>query len=95
LLQKSAKNVGDEGGFAPNIEDPIEALDILEKAVKDAKLTVGKDIFFALDCAASEFYNADKQVYDLSSTQVLHYFVLRLMLLCLLTRGVPALDSLF
>jgi enolase len=57
-------NVGDEGGFAPNLESAEAALAFLEKAVKAAGLKVGDDIVFALDCAASEFF--DNGVYDMS-----------------------------
>lgn len=51
--------VGDEGGFAPSLGSNEEALDWLVKAVEAAGYKVGKDIYFALDCAASEFYDAD------------------------------------
>ncbi|MEZ5824155.1 MAG: phosphopyruvate hydratase [Geminicoccaceae bacterium] len=49
-------NVGDEGGFAPNIGSAEEALAFLEKAVSAAGYRAGDDIVFALDCAASEFF---------------------------------------
>ncbi|HEX2527685.1 MAG TPA: phosphopyruvate hydratase [Geminicoccus sp.] len=57
-------NVGDEGGFAPNLESAEAALAFLEKAVKAAGFKVGDDIVFALDCAASEFF--DNGVYDMT-----------------------------
>jgi enolase len=57
-------NVGDEGGFAPNLESAEAALAFLEKAVKAAEFKVGDDIVFALDCAASEFF--DNGVYDMT-----------------------------
>jgi enolase len=57
-------NVGDEGGFAPDLPSAEAALGFLEKAVTAAGYTVGDDIVFALDCAASEFY-ADG-VYDMA-----------------------------
>lgn len=48
--------VGDEGGFAPNLNTNEEALDMLMEAIKKAGYTPGKDVNFALDVAASEFY---------------------------------------
>lgn len=52
----SAKNLGDEGGFAPDLQSPHEALSIIEEAIGLAGYKVGEDVFLALDCAASEFY---------------------------------------
>ena len=51
--------VGDEGGFAPKLNSVEDALDSMSKAVADAGYKLGKQIFFALDVAASEFYNHD------------------------------------
>lgn len=48
--------VGDEGGFAPNISSTYEALDLIKEAISNANYTLGKDIYIALDVAASEFY---------------------------------------
>ncbi len=48
--------VGDEGGFAPTFEGTYDALDTVSLAVKNAGYELGKDITFALDCAASEFF---------------------------------------
>ena len=48
--------VGDEGGFAPMIDSTIEALDLIKEAISKAGYELGKDIFLALDVAASEFY---------------------------------------
>lgn len=48
--------VGDEGGFAPTFDGTVDALDTVTLAVEKAGYKVGKDITFALDCAASEFY---------------------------------------
>ena len=56
--------VGDEGGFAPEFEGTEDALDTLCLAVEKAGYRVGKDITFALDCAASEFFS--NGVYDYS-----------------------------
>jgi enolase len=49
-------NVGDEGGFAPNLKSADEALSFISKAVERAGYRPGEDITFALDCAATEFY---------------------------------------
>ena len=51
--------VGDEGGFAPKLDSAEAALDAIAQATKDAGYKVGKQIFFALDVASSEFYNGD------------------------------------
>ncbi|MGA2690819.1 MAG: phosphopyruvate hydratase [Opitutaceae bacterium] len=55
--------VGDEGGFAPNLESADAALDVIELAVKQAGYKFGKDIALALDPAASEFYVPEKKSY--------------------------------
>jgi len=54
--------VGDEGGFAPNLDSNEEALELIMEAVKKAGLEPGKDIMIALDPAASEFYKDGKYV---------------------------------
>lgn len=51
--------VGDEGGFAPKLDSVEDAMDSMSKAVAGAGYKLGKDIFFALDVASSEFYNKD------------------------------------
>ncbi|HZF01939.1 MAG TPA: phosphopyruvate hydratase [Methylomirabilota bacterium] len=51
--------VGDEGGFAPKLDSVEDALDSMSKAVADAGYKLGKQIYFALDVASSEFYNHD------------------------------------
>jgi enolase len=51
--------VGDEGGFAPKLESVEDALDSMSKAVADAGYKLGRQIYFALDVASSEFYNHD------------------------------------
>jgi len=48
--------VGDEGGFAPKIDNARQALDFIEKAVKAAGYKLGDDVLLALDCAASEYF---------------------------------------
>ncbi|MCT7940827.1 MULTISPECIES: phosphopyruvate hydratase [Shewanella] len=57
--------VGDEGGFAPNLESNAAALAAIKIAVANAGYELGKDITLALDCAASEFYNKEEGIYDL------------------------------
>jgi len=55
--------IGDEGGFAPALTSVDDALDSIAKAVKNAGYKFGKDVFIALDSAASEFYDASKKKY--------------------------------
>jgi enolase len=55
--------IGDEGGFAPNLSSAEDALDSIAKAVKAAGYKFGKDVFIALDCASSEFYDATSKKY--------------------------------
>jgi len=58
-----ATNVGDEGGFAPNLGSDDEALQVISEAVENAGYKVGEDIVYALDVASSEFYLEDEKVY--------------------------------
>ncbi|OEJ99602.1 phosphopyruvate hydratase [Roseivirga misakiensis] len=58
-----ATNVGDEGGFAPNLGSDDEALQVISEAVENAGYKVGDDIVYALDVASSEFYLEDENVY--------------------------------
>jgi enolase len=60
-------NVGDEGGFAPNLGSNEEALQIMMAAIEKAGYKPGEDIYFALDPASSEFYDAAKKIYNLES----------------------------
>lgn len=53
-------NVGDEGGFAPNLSSVEEALDFIVKSIGDAKYIAGKDVYIALDVASSEFFEYGK-----------------------------------
>src|SRR6201985_1984275 len=53
-------NVGDEGGFAPNLKSPDEALTYISKAVEKAGYKLGEEIFFALDPASTEFFKDGK-----------------------------------
>jgi enolase len=57
-------NVGDEGGFAPNLKSPDEALTFIAKAVEKAGYKLGQDIFFALDPASTEFFKNGKYVLE-------------------------------
>lgn len=61
-------NVGDEGGFAPNLSSNEEAIQVVIQAIEKAGFTPGKDVWIALDAAASEFYNSDKKKYIFEST---------------------------
>lgn len=56
-------NVGDEGGFAPNLGSNEEAIETILTAVEKAGYKPNEDILIALDAAASEFYNAEEEVY--------------------------------
>ncbi|MCB0909310.1 MAG: phosphopyruvate hydratase, partial [Nocardioidaceae bacterium] len=59
-----ATGLGDEGGFAPNLESNRAALDLITTAIKGAGLKPGKDIALALDVAASEFFNRGKYDFE-------------------------------
>ncbi|MDR2677733.1 MAG: phosphopyruvate hydratase [Puniceicoccales bacterium] len=80
--QKMLTAVGDEGGFAPNLPSNEAVLNAMVEAIEGANYVPGKDIFFALDVAASEFYDAQKGVYvfkksDLSqhsSAEMIEYY---------------------
>ena len=56
-------NVGDEGGFAPNIKSNEEAIEIVLQSIEAAGYKPGEDIYIAMDAAASEFYNEEEKVY--------------------------------
>ena len=58
-------SVGDEGGFAPNLNSNSEAIDIILESISKAGYNPGKDVYLALDVASSEFY--DNDVYSLAS----------------------------
>lgn len=73
----SAKNVGDEGGYAPNMSLTSEALECLTTAIEKAGYS--KEIFIAIDPVASSFYNSEKQTYfidgkNLSAQQLVDYW---------------------
>jgi enolase len=56
-------NVGDEGGFAPNLANNVEAIEVVIQAIEAAGYRVGEDVYIAMDAAASEFYNAETGLY--------------------------------
>jgi enolase len=75
-------NVGDEGGFAPNISSNTEAIETVLQAIEKAGYRPGEDIYIAMDAAASEFYDREKGVYrfkkstgdEFTSTQFVQYW---------------------
>ncbi len=74
----SSINVGDEGGFAPQMDTSKEALTSLQQAIEMAGYETGEHFFFALDAAASEFFNEGKYSIDgqmLDSGELLNYYL--------------------
>ncbi len=67
LLKKDGHvtSVGDEGGFAPNLSNNEEPLKYIVAAIEKAGYVPGKDVYIAMDVAASEFYNPETKMYDL------------------------------
>ena len=63
--KKLATTVGDEGGFAPNLDSNEEALKLIMQSIESAGYEPGKDVFLGLDCASSEYYIDNK--YHLAS----------------------------
>ena len=61
-------NVGDEGGFAPNLSSNEEAIQVVLEAIEKAGFRPGVDMHIALDAASSEFYNKEKGLYIFEST---------------------------
>ena len=61
-------NVGDEGGFAPNLASNEEGVDFVLKAIEDAGFKPGDDVLLAFDAAASEFYDKKRSIYKFDST---------------------------
>lgn len=61
-------NVGDEGGFAPDLASNEDALKLVMLAIEEAGYKPGEDIVLALDCASTEFYNSTTERYTLEST---------------------------
>ena len=84
-LNKVLKNknlstsVGDEGGFAPNLKSNHEAIEVILKAIDNAGYKAGKNVYIALDVAASELFDKDKYIIksenrSLSSDQMISYY---------------------
>ncbi len=75
-------NVGDEGGFAPNIGSNTEAIEIVLQAIETAGYRPGEDVYIAMDAAASELYKADEGIYHfhksggekLTSAEMVNYW---------------------
>jgi len=63
IIKGYSTNVGDEGGFAPNLSSNKDAIEIVIQAIEKAGYRPGEDIFIAIDAAASEFYNNDEKKY--------------------------------
>ena len=62
--------VGDEGGFAPNLNKTTDALDLIMDAINEANYKPGKEILIALDVAASEIYNKESKLYYIDGTKL-------------------------
>jgi len=62
--------VGDEGGFAPNLSKTTDALDLIMDAINDANYRPGKDVLIALDVAASEIYDKNRNLYNIDGTSI-------------------------
>lgn len=81
LLDKGLNtNVGDEGGYAPDLSSNEEALSVIVKSIETAGYIPGKNIFIALDIAASSFYNAETDTYNIDNTnktreELLNYYI--------------------
>ena len=72
--------VGDEGGFAPNLKNNEEALQLIVRAIEEAGYKPGEDVFIALDAASSEMYNKETATYSvdkksLSSKDLMNYYL--------------------
>ena len=61
-------NVGDEGGFAPNLKSNEEAIQVVIESIEKAGYEAGKDIYIALDAASTEFYNEKDKLYHLAKS---------------------------
>ncbi len=68
--RKLNTSVGDEGGFAPNLGSNQEALDLIMEAISQAGYTAGKQIFIALDVAATEFYDDKTKTYTIDGKKL-------------------------
>ena len=90
LLKKDgfSTSVGDEGGFAPNLKTIEEALDYIVEAIKISYYIPGKDVFIALDSAASEFFDGEKYTINkqkITKDELVAYYVK-------LTEGYPIMS---
>ena len=79
-INKYAVGVGDEGGFAPNLDNTCMALEFIMEAIKKAGYKPGEDVFIALDVAASELYNKETKKYkidnkELTVEELMKYYV--------------------
>jgi len=79
LLKKKGLNtaVGDEGGFAPNLETNEDAISLVLQAITESGYTPGRDVLLALDVAASEFYRNGKYFFEgkeLKSSEMVSYY---------------------
>ena len=73
-------NIGDEGGFAPDLKSNTEALDLLIEAIEKSGYEPGKEVFLALDVAATSFYDESKDSYNidnksLNRKELLDYYI--------------------
>jgi enolase len=68
--KKLSTNVGDEGGFAPDLKSNSEALDVIVEAIGKAGYEAGKQAFIALDPAASEFYDTKTKKYSVDGKDI-------------------------
>ncbi|NHE57744.1 phosphopyruvate hydratase [Cyclobacterium plantarum] len=75
-------NVGDEGGFAPDLKNNVEAIEVVLQAIEKAGFRPGEDVFIAMDPASSEFYDEERGLYvfkkstgdELTSEQMANYW---------------------
>ena len=68
--KKLGTNVGDEGGFAPDLKSNQEALDLIMEAGEKAGYKMGEEVFIAMDVASSELYDGDKKLYTMDGKQI-------------------------
>lgn len=59
--------LGDEGGYAPNLESHSEALELIKESIEQSNYVFGKDVVLAIDCAASELFDLDTNKYNIKS----------------------------
>ena len=79
-INKYAVGVGDEGGFAPDLDNTYMALEFIMEAIKKAGYKPGEEVFIALDVAASELYNKETNKYkidnkELSVDELMNYYM--------------------